>query len=145
MTPTPTNDTTGKRLEEMTAMEWAVLDAERTATATAEMLTAACNQVIERMARTIDTVARRENVNSLGELQGRALDVDRLCALYYEQHMELTRLCRLNERVEAETHAAFVSGSLSVRECPDPEAHREQPRTIKARLGEPRPAWEAGR
>lgn len=64
----------------------AVADAE-------EQLAQAAQRVADRCARVQQYVERGQSVNSLGELQGSALDVDRCCAVLAKarEHAEMVR------------------------------------------------------
>lgn len=60
-----------------------------------QRLDRAANRLAERMQHVQDALARGYTVNSLGEVQGQGLDVDRLCALYAAKAQSLGTLTRV--------------------------------------------------
>jgi len=122
-----------------TEAEWAVHDAQGEVERTRRQLVETMRDLAERLAdeaSRLDADADR-SVNSLGVVQGRGGEVDRLCALLHERRSTLAKVERLVSReqtaLEAE-HAAVMADDVedsphwmaTVEACPScAEARRD--------------------
>jgi hypothetical protein len=103
-------------LDSMTDLDWALRDAVRDVEYTRGRLVYVMRRLAEDMAREADRLDADPDrtVNSLGVVQGRGLDVDRLCAVLDEQRKTAVTL----ERMLAAEHDVETASADDVEDSP---------------------------
>lgn len=90
--PLPTTDEYVEACIPETGLQIILWDAQAGLKTTEKQLRSDAEYMIRRMQSLLARLDEGNSVNSLGEIQGSALDIDRLCALRQERVEQITRL-----------------------------------------------------
>jgi len=87
-----------EKLSDLKPIDWAIIDAERALESAKEQFLDACKSLQDRLERAVRTVEQGYKPNSLGEVQGAGLDVDRYAAIIDQRGSFLRQLQWVRER-----------------------------------------------